>query len=237
MKYYLYANGDIVGSCGKGRPPDLLRDLGKLKKKYSISNSDYRVICSAAMNLARRKKYKLVFLTLTFPFSPTESEANTCVTAFMKAVKRKYLVLDYLWTKERQKNEDSRLHYHYLADMPFIPVKDLESMWESAILHTTSYTGDFFGNSLRFPPGNHTVNSEDALSIAKYIAKYISKERKIEYEKPVFAISRGIRDVKRAIDLEEIYQLIGEFGIKKAYGNEKFSVTMLNNSRKTRKNT
>lgn len=226
MKLYLWANGDITGSNGKGKPPEKCLEMATKQKKYTITNTDYRYIVSAAANLQKVKKFKLIFLTFTFPFEPSEKIANKILTHFLNKLKRDYGQLEYIWTKERQ--QTGRLHFHAIIDIPFIPIKDLQGFWNNSI-NTFDSSVNCSNNSLRLPPKDHNIDRMEGLETVKYMAKYVTKERKNAYEQPCFAVSRGLRDVKQEIDTLEVMRLIKERGIYKSFGNDNYGVTMLKN--------
>lgn len=231
MKYKLYANGDITGSNGCGSPPEQMQKIARIQRSYSITPADYRAILCSAIKLTEINRHRLEFLTLTLPFCGiSEKESNQILTAFLIKLKRRYKVENYIWTKEHQSNADKRIHYHILIDLPFIPVKDMQKDYNECILGVTGFIGALLCNSLRFPPRNHCINKMGAISVAKYIAKYISKERKIVYSSPCFAISRGLRNPPVSITNEEMSILVRKRGMKHSYGNNNFAVIMLKNS-------
>lgn len=231
MKYKLYANGDITGSNGKGSLPDRMQELALKERSFSITTKNYREILCSAIKLTEINRYRLEFLTLTFPFSGIdEKDGNLILTHFLGKLKRAYNVKNYIWTKERQSNDDQRLHYHILIDLPFIPVKTLQTDYNQSIVAITGFSGTLLNNSLRFPPRSHRISKMGAISVAKYIAKYIAKERKIIYKMPCFCISRGLRNPPKDITNEEMSILIKKRGIKHSFGNQNFAVIMLKNS-------
>jgi len=235
LRYFLYQNGDLCSSSGIGGNMDFCKEIAKNKRSYTISKSDYRTIVSSAILLAQRKVYKLVFLTATFPVVVSEKEGNVAITRFISTIKRKYDVREYIWTKELQSNKEKRLHYHLIIDLPFIPIKDLQADWNNSVRFATKFDGVMLNNSLRLPPRTVHFNKMDAIAVAKYMAKYISKERTIEYEKPCWSFSRGIRDVRREINGQECIELVKKRGFIAAYGNKYFGITMLKNEVSTKK--
>ncbi len=225
MKLTLFLNGDITGSCGKGEAAEIMREKGKLTKSYVITNTDYRIILSAAVNLVNLKKYKIVFLTHTFPFDPNEKTANSILKMFFKTIKREYNVQEYIWTKERQKT--GRIHYHSLIDMPFIPIKDLQNIWNHCINY---YQSDIVCsvNSLRFPLHNAVIYNSEITRTVRYIAKYITKERGKSYKQPCYAITKALyQGIKREISDNEAIELIKKYGIHSKNFGEYWSVTRL----------
>jgi hypothetical protein len=66
-----------------------------------------------------------------------------------------------------------------------------------------------------------------ALSTAKYMAKYISKERGRSYEQPCFSISRGIRDVKTRLTVDMWKTIRQDNELHSSFGNKNFGVDRL----------
>ena len=226
---YIYTNGDITYSAGIGKTPEICMELSKRDKTYSITNSDYRTIVSAAINLQARKVYQIVFLTYTFAFEPSEKEGNSIIKLFFKRLRRNYYdKTNYVWTKERQKN--GRLHYHSLVDMPFISIKDLQDMYNSCNIFVCGNSCPVSYCSLRLPPNHRKIDQMGAVATAKYMAKYISKERGKQYGLPCFGISKDIRDVKTKLTVDMWKTIRKDNVLHSSYGGKNFGVDRLKNN-------
>ena len=224
---YLYLNGRFTWSAGKGKRSDYCKEIGIKDKHYVITNADYRIILSAAVNLVKFKTYNIVFLTQTFPFEPTEKQANEIQKLFLKNLKRyNEKVSNYIWTKERQKN--SRIHFHTIIDMSFIPIQDLQADWNNSIKDITGveYSNR---NSVRLPLTNCRVYNSEVLRTVKYIAKYISKERFKPYKQPCYGITKPLyTDIKRKVSDEGKWPIICDENTKLYTSTEANITTFVN---------
>jgi len=252
LKVIKYKNGDITISAGIGKKIknckdsigclncideiECLKSLAKRTKSYMITNNDYRSIVSAAFNLHRLQKFKLQFFTFTFAYEPSEIISNKILTRFIKNTKKKYdKNFNYIWTKERQ--ESGRIHYHMLCDVPFMPIKDLQDSFNYCVLAIDN-CGVVSNNSVRLPPDDRKIYKFDQIAVAKYIAKYISKERGKAFTQPCFSISRALRDVSEEITIWEAYKLRSQYGCFKEFhkftesGAPVFGIIKLKNLKK-----
>jgi hypothetical protein len=196
-------------------------------KTYSISNTDYRTIISSSALLLKTRKKKLIFLTVTFAFDPSEKDANKILSNFLKNLKTNYGLLEYIWTKERQKN--GKIHFHILCDIRFNSIIDLQKSLNTTI---KNFNPEFVvsSNSLRLPPGGKSVcNNNDAKNIVRYMAKYISKERFNTYTQPCFAISKGIRDIKIELSINDMIEIKRNFETFNWYCDEYFGAFSIKN--------
>jgi hypothetical protein len=216
----LYANGDVTYSKGEGQPPEKLAEMANKVKTYSISNTDYRTIVSSAALLRKTAKNRLIFLTVTFACDPDEESANKILSNFLKNLKTNYGLLEYIWTKERQKN--NKIHYHILCDIRFNNIVDLQKSFNRTVKNINP-NFNVSSNSLRLPPGGRSVcNNNDAKNIIKYMAKYISKERFTTYKQPCFAISKGIRNIKTELSIDDMIEIKRNFKTFNWYCDENF---------------
>lgn len=229
MKILLYENGACTFSEGKGRDSDSCRTIGNNTKTYSLSNCHYRNIVSAAFKISRESRFELNFYTFTFANNPTEVEGNKAIKHFFKTFVRIYGESRYVWTKERQKN--GKLHYHALIDSGYIPVKTLQGMWNDSIVYSCGNCATS-SNSFRLPPkeNRRLFAQKDVIAVARYIAKYISKERGLEYEQPCFAISKNLYPLSVEISLEHYESLYDTFGIVYEKKYDYCSVIQLQNA-------
>lgn len=228
QKILLYENGRCTWSSGKGNNADCLRAASRITREYSIDNSQYNHIVSAAFKLAREATETIQFYTFTFANDPDEKSANRSICKFFKEFNREREV-KYVWTKERQKN--GKIHFHALLDSGYVPAKDLQNMWNRSILFACGNV-PISNNSFRLPPkaNREIFRNRDIISIAKYIAKYISKERSKSFEQPVFQICKRLYPISREISLSEYEALVDTFGIFSSKVYEFCAVIQLNNA-------
>lgn len=189
--FTLYWNGEITYSLGKGcKDVEMMTQRGLKERRYMITNRIYRDLVSAAIKMKFQAVFGIVFFTSTFPYDPSEEEAQAIFKNFMKNLKTNYNVKNYLWVKERQKN--GRLHYHFLAEVPYCPIKRLQKAYNSAILGINR-TVLVSNNSLRLPNSKKFGNLvRDPRQLAAYIGKYLTKGRYFEWRLPCFGISKNL---------------------------------------------
>jgi hypothetical protein len=224
--FKLYENGDITYSNGIGNSKiGEMSKNGKInakKKKYCIDSTSYREIVSAAIKLVRNKKNEVIFLTYTFQFSESEIVHQTIFKNHLKNFSTNYGLEQYIWTKERQKR--GAIHFHLLADFPFMPINDINSSFNSSISNYNSNL-PISNNSVRLPKDKSIV--ENVGSAARYLAKYISKQSNIKWELPCYAISKGLYPLFERIDTNQAMQLQREFLNFIQYAGDDFGVISL----------
>lgn len=187
----LYWNGEISFSMGTGcRDKEIMTNLANKERVFEITNKTYREILAACIKMKIEAKNGIVFFTATFPFEPTETEAQKIFRNFMKNLKLNYHVETYIWVKERQKS--GRIHFHFLADIPYTPIKNLQRCWSNCLKNVHSDFEDQ-SNSLRLPNSRKFGNLvRDVAQLAKYMGKYLSKSRFEGWEYPACAISKNL---------------------------------------------
>lgn len=200
----LYWNGEISFSMGTGcRDKEIMTNLANKERKFCITNKTYRELLAACVKMKITAKNGIVFFTATFPFEPSEAEAQKIFRNFMKNLKLNYHVETYIWVKERQKS--GRIHFHFLADIPFIPIKILQRCWNSCI-RNVSPNVEVGTNSLRLPNSRKFGNLvSDISQLARYMGKYLSKSRFELWEYPASAISKNLYPL--FVDITEIQAL------------------------------
>lgn len=235
-RIYLYKNGDITFSEGKGNPDiSYLQEIGNCQKSYCLTTTNYRTILSAAVNLVERRQHSVIFLTFTFPFDIAEKQANQVIKLFFKNAVRYDNFESYIWTKERQQN--GRIHFHALADFPYTSIAHLQGTYNECIHRVCGVRPDNC-NSLRLPPHHSKRVGVEIIDTIKYMAKYITKERGKIYSQPVYAISKSLIDVKRELTSDEAILLIAESGICYRRVYEHFAVVgLVNRSNKPKKSS
>lgn len=147
----------------------------------------------------KRETMTINFMTLTIPkgkFSKDSKRAYTLLLKpFIRILKNKYQLTQYIWKAERQKNES--IHYHLTTNV-FIPYYRIKDEWNN-LLAKNEYLTEF---NKRYP--NKTPNSTDIHKvykindIAAYLVKYISKSEpnKLPIEGKVWDCSSDLKQLK-----------------------------------------
>lgn len=227
MKFYLYVNGDVTYSNGAGNIEKVLKQAAQKERRYMISHTDYRMLVSAAIKMQIEASKKLQFITYTFAFDPTEDQAQRIFNNHLKNLTKTFNVERYIWTKERQKN--SRLHYHLLGETGYIPIKTLQNSFNNSIRNVNKLF-DISFNSVRLPPRSHNNIYNSPVAIAKYIGKYISKERGKGYKRRSWAISQSLYPLKSEISQQDLMNLQKRYqSVVPKSNDENFGVILLKN--------
>jgi hypothetical protein len=220
----LHENGNIIITpMFKRMIPD--KSNGKKEKSYSIETTDYRKISSSAVNLWNRRKNKIVFFTLTFPFDANEKQASESFSKFIENLTLNYGLNNYIGTKERGE-EGNKLHFHVLLDLPYKDVRVFNKAWCSTFKNYHS----FVPNALQLPKrrnGGAVVTSQERC--VKYICKYVSKSRGQRFKRKCYFISREVLSKPRELTRNEVSILqdsIENIEINREY----FKVIMLKNA-------
>lgn len=224
----LYWNGEVSFSMGKGNMDrETMSDLGKKKRVYRITNRVYRDLVSACIKIKYQAKFGIVFFTATFPFDPSEAIAQKIFKNFMKNLKLNYHVLNYVWVKERQKS--GRIHFHFLSEMPFVPISDLQACFNNCIKNVCPDVSITL-NSLRLPNNAKFTNLvQDSAQIAKYMGKYFAKSKYVEWELPCYAITKSLYPLSYDIDETFAMQLCRKYDNYQLTDHEFYAKMILKN--------
>jgi hypothetical protein len=205
MSTSLYWNGEITYSAGTGNKN--IKELTKMANKkriFELSNSTYRELVSAVLKMNYKARNKLVFLTATFAYNPTEVEARKIWLNFLKNLKFKKTG-NYVWTKEKQ--ESGRIHYHIVCDLPFLDIRVLQETFNNCVKNVNN-NAPVSANSLRLPHSHRFGNIiSNPVSVAKYIGKYFSKSIGVKWECRCYAISCNLFPLKIEISTKEVLKL------------------------------
>ena len=224
----LYWNGEISFSMGAGcKDKEIMTKLANKTRKFTIDNKTYRELVSACIKMKIKAKNGIVFFTATFPYDPTEEEAQKIFRNFLKNLKLNYHVETYIWVKERQKS--ARIHFHFLADIPFIRIERLQSCWNNCIKNIRPDI-EISNNSLRLPNSRKFGNLVSDLSqLARYMGKYFSKSRNVEYDYPAFAITKNLYPLSIDITEVQVLNLLRTYEHIVFTDNEFYARTILKN--------
>jgi len=181
---------------------------GKKKKYYCIDRKNYRIIASSAVNLWKKRKNKVTFFTLTFPFNPTEKQANECFVKFIDNLKKNYGLNNYIATKERGEKGEKHLHFHCVFDFPYHGIAKINKAWCNTF---SAYCG-FSPRAVIIPKrsnGGAVIKSLERC--VKYICKYVSKMINVKFEQRCLFISREILSKPRELTANEVTMLQDTF--------------------------
>lgn len=184
-KINLWLSGDITICSNHRRNTENIRSISSTQRKgYFIRKSTRRNLIASAFFLFLKKKNGIVFLTLTFnrKIRPNE-RINPLLNKFLTNLRINYGLENYIWTRENQKN--GRPHYHILADLPYIPIQKINSIWCKII---DSYSG----NAVRLPKHSRAIVNDLEKSV-KYISKYITKDQNEVFKERCYAISSEVK--------------------------------------------
>ena len=176
---------------------------GKKEKKYKINYLKYRQIFASILKSHAVNMDKMIFLTLTLPKPRngmiSAENLNKCFSKFIDNMKQNFQLKSYIAVRERGE-ENGRLHYHFIASIPFVPFSKINKAWCSAL-------------SEYFYPSNNAISSapknviiKDALAAAKYVSKYLSSTLKAKEE--------NSRVLFHSHDLTELAVDISEYNVK-----------------------
>jgi len=213
----LYKSGLLVVSkpvyCDPEREVRTARE-----RKYIIKRSAVRSACIDAWE-KRRTKF-MFFFTVTMPRAVNETDCARAWELFLNNLRKNYKITSYVWVKERQKN--SRLHYHIIVDRNRINAKKLQATWENSFKTITGFTHNFH-NSVRL--GRDPV-VRSIKAVCNYLSKYFAKDcngNLRTYSKRCFGNSNGIQ-FKRNITEAEFKKIWVNCRIKLVFEHSFFNV-------------
>jgi hypothetical protein len=163
-----------------------------------------------------------VFATLTLCSTQVHSDKEIkrqCLDPFIKAIKRKYSGIKYMWRAESQEN--GSIHFHLILDQ-YINHKELRTLWnhyQNKLEYVNKFVEKYGHNS---PNSTDIKGVSDVRDFIDYIVKYVAKEG--EYREIIGAIwgmSDELRECKVYQDLLD-WDLSG--ALTKAVNNEQIKV-------------
>jgi len=240
LKFKLYENGDITYSRCVGNinhfKSEKANEMLTLEEKlileqnkeqgrvYYISKGIRRLIISASLKLVREAKFKVIFFTYTFAFSADEKTHQTIFLNHLKNLSTNYVLQQYIWTKEFQKS--GKIHYHSLFDLPYINIQSINDSFNSSVRNYNSSLATS-NNSVRLPAFKNRSVVKNGGSMAKYIAKYLSKSGFSTFKLPAYCISKGLFPLFTDITEQEVIQMQREMEYFIPFACEEFGVISL----------
>lgn len=172
----------------------------KAERHFKIKGSQVRSACIAAW--LNKQSKNMLFITFTFPFDPSEDEAQQIWKLTLDSLRNTYKVNNYVWVKERQ--ESGRLHYHILIDRNRVGIKNLQNTYNHHIINVNAFSM-VSNNSVRL--GTRPVITS-IKSVSYYLSKYITKgNSESTFKKRAWGCSSGYR-LYRNVDLDELFKQI-----------------------------
>lgn len=163
----------------------------KNKMRYhKISSNSREKLIYKALIIKRNAKYtcKTFILTYRKGKSPDVATAKKQAHRLIEYIKKKYGYIKYVYTMELTKS--GTIHFHFISDMPYIPVKILNNLW--CVIRK-----DMSDNAVR-----HVRNIRNYAAGMLYMSKYISKTKEY-YDKlkghRLFGYSNHIDTLKKTI--------------------------------------
>jgi hypothetical protein len=187
----------------------ILTERGNIKKTYSLTNANKRLIRCSAIRLFHTRKNSIKFFTLTFSKKISQSNANICLSKFLENLKKNYHANNYIVVKENHKSGNP--HYHCLIDIPYTNFKILNNSWCIACKPFVPYSYNALTS------GNKKIIN-DVRGVANYVTKYVSKASNTDialHETRIFFITHSCLSKSRIIDMDEYVYLTSKFGLKK----------------------
>ena len=183
----VYPNYSVIYNQWESRKAGVLRPDSN-RRKGDISTDSMRRIkqyvtllfASSIKKKVYSKKeqktfsFKLNFITLTLPSTQKHSDNYillNCLQPFIRTLKRKYHLSQYLWKAERQKN--GNIHFHITTNI-FIHHKHIRRHWNYLMLRH-----GYIDTTANPDPNSTDIHAvKNTNNLASYIAKYISKASK-----------------------------------------------------------
>lgn len=216
-RFRLYENGNVTittkvyrdpvqdpDSLGPDQDPEKVK-AGKTAKSFYIDNRHYRKIASSSVRLWKKRRNKVIFLTLTFPEDITEHEANRCFSKFIDNLKHNYGLHSYIAVKELTKI--GRPHFHCIFDIPFFAVRQVNEAWTKTFQQFMPGSA----NALRLGSPKHGTIVKNSSRLVKYICKYTAKVRGSKYKTRCIFVSHNITSQPIDISYYDFLSLLEDY--------------------------
>jgi len=168
------------------------RDIGNMKKNYSITPQTYRRLSSASHFMLKEYKNKNLFLTLTFPpfiKHLSLNEANKLFSKFVHNLRENRGLSAYVAVREHG-TKNNRLHFHLLCNMPYVDFRWLNDYWCDIISDYCKHSP----NAVQTDSKTRFISNP--VRAMRYVCKYFSKAIGIKSESRVFFISNNLLSKK-----------------------------------------
>lgn len=171
----LWADGRVVAKIT--RPTTGRADaasLGAISKTYKWDKTARLVVRSKCASMwweAKRRKYQTWFITLT---ARDYVETNECVSNFIENLKKRGIISQFVWVRERQKRGANHWHILFTSKFKLMDYALVRKAWNSA-LDNLGYEPS--PNSVRFGKNPRVYEFK---RVVNYICKYMSKANTIK---------------------------------------------------------
>jgi len=189
-------------------------DKGNREKTFKIDNTVYRKMASTAHYLVKESVNKVLFITLTFPkFKKKVSnhEINNYFSKYVENLRTNYNCGGYIAVREFGK-KNTRVHFHLLLSIPFVPFPVLNAAWCSCI-KDICYTSK---NAVTSDPKTRFIHNP--ARAMRYVCKYFAKTKGQVNDSRLVFISNNIIQRHKQIKGENCNDLLK--GYKGIYINQ-----------------
>jgi hypothetical protein len=133
------------------------------ERTYKIDKKVQALFVSRVITMQENARNGLKTFILTYD-SNSVDDTQVRNNRFLSNLRKNYKLNSYAWTLELTKK--GQYHYHYLVDMPYTKIDDINNAWSSA-------RGYYSNNAVRAFKSVYKVKTA-----AIYAAKYMSKAKK-----------------------------------------------------------
>lgn len=189
------------------------KDAGNKEKTFTIDGKVYRKLASAAHWMLKEGEFRTVFLTLTFGNFKIDTTkinldetTNQLFSRFAENLRKNYSCRGYIAVKEYGETTN-RVHFHFIACLPFIPYHLLNDIWNNTISDISHYSNC----ALRTDKNKSSIIRNPNRAI-RYVCKYLSKQYGRTSSTRIVFISNNI--LKRPISIDEQLPRFGDYYLK-----------------------
>lgn len=148
----------------------------KLAERIEVWNNAIEAWNSDTIRKKDKQYKRLVFVTLTLCASQRHSDMSIkkeMLKPFIRILREKYNLENYIWKAEKQKN--GNIHFHLIIDI-FVNKVELSSIWNKC-LDKLGYIDRFEKKyNHRNPPSTNIKVVRNQKAATSYISKYINKD-------------------------------------------------------------
>lgn len=228
MKARIYINGQVFEYISPTPTKRSLELLAEARAVAAVNGRKFRMtkkirtkLQCCAINMFRNRSNNLTFVTLTLPEAKSHKEVNKCLSMFHENLKKNYGLKNYIAVGERGE-ENGRLHYHCLYDLPFIDIRVFSVIWSS----TLGYYGKNAPFTCQLPKEENRSIVDDPLRLVKYLTKYISKSLNQEFDARCYFVTRQLlQNIYTTVEDSDAIIETTENNEKQLKGTEKKLVT------------
>lgn len=200
------------------RPPDSWERNNKLSERGTVLSQKSKTKIKGICNwLFGSQKNNFQWITLTLPPSKikacdtlthtehevfmTDSWYNQRLSMYLENLKKVWGFDRYVWVAEIQnKNGRGAIHYHIIADAPYLEVQHLNNYWCQLLQDYHEYSGNAIEReTLKY---YYAKSADDNAGLKDYLTKYVQKNESCVYAR-VWGSSRGLSRVNKGYLMED----------------------------------